>query len=679
MMKLKSFAQGKWQEGQTNFKKIFNPVSGEMIGEISSQGLNFKAMTVYARNTGGPSLRAMTFHQRARMLKEMAQYLMNRKDEFYPLSFMTGATKIDSWIDIEGGISTFFTYAGKGKRELPDETFYIDGNMEALSKNGTFIGQHICVPLQGVAVHINAFNFPCWGMLEKLAPTFLAGMPAIIKPASVTAYLTEAMIRAMIESNILPEGALQLICGDTGDLLDHLNGQDVVTFTGSAETGIKLKSHPNIIKNSVRFNMEADSLNCTILGNDVKPDMEEFNLFIKEIVSEMTVKAGQKCTAIRRTIVPITQLQNVVDALKEKLSKIKIGNPVEDGVRMGSLVGTSQAKEVQEKLSILQRSSEIVFDRGLSDGAFLGPILLQCNSPLDSTEPHEIEAFGPVNTIMSYHTIDEAIKIANLGQGSLVGSVFTTDNEIAKKIVHGIGAYHGRILIINKECAKESTGHGSPLPHLTHGGPGRAGGGEEMGGIRGILKYMQRVALQGHPTTLSTVCNQWMKGARQISDVVHPFKKYWNELQIGESYLTHRRTVTEADIVNFAGVSGDYFYAHTDDIAARESIFEKRVAHGYFVLSAAAGLFVDPSPGPVIANYGLENLRFIKPVYIGDTIQAQITCKQKTAKEKREGEIPQGVVEWYVEVTNQNSEIVAVYSILTLVKMKNLISSIIHR
>lgn len=667
-MRLKSYSQGKWIEGNGNLKNIYHSITNETIGEISSFGLDFKAMVNYAREIGGPKLREMTFHQRGRMLKEMAQFLMNRKDEFYSLSYMTGATKIDSWIDIEGGISTFFTYASKGRRELPDETFYIDGATENLSKNGTFVGQHICVPLQGVAVHINAFNFPCWGMLEKLAPTFLAGMPAIVKPASATAYLTEAMVRAMIESNILPEGALQLICGDTGDLFDHLNGQDVVTFTGSAETGIKLKSHPNIIRNSVRFNMEADSLNCSILGPDVTPEMEEFNLFIKEVVSEMTTKAGQKCTAIRRTIVPVNQMQNVVNALKEKLAKVKVGNPLEEGVRMGSLVGVAQANEVRDKISILKKSSSVVFEKPGNDGAFLNPVLLQCDSPLDSAEPHSIEAFGPVNTVMPYNTVDEAIKIANLGQGSLVGSIFTTNNEVAKKIVMGIGAYHGRIMIINKECAKESTGHGSPMPHLTHGGPGRAGGGEEMGGIRGIMKYMQRVALQGHPTTLTKVCNQWIKGAEQITDSIHPFKKYWDELQIGETYVTKTRTVTENDVVNFANVSGDYFYAHFDDEAARASIFEKRVVHGYFVLSAAAGLFVDPSPGPVLANYGLENLRFTKPVYIGDTIQAKLICKQKTAKEKREGEFAQGVVEWFVEVINQNNEVVAIYSILTLVK-----------
>ena len=671
-MRLKSYAAGQWLEGKKNFRKLYNPVNGEVICEISSEGINFKNMLDYARNTGGPNLRKMTFHERGRMLKEMAQYLMSRKDEFYPLSYMTGATKIDSWIDIEGGISTFFTYASKGRRELPDETFFVDGAMEPLSKNGTFIGQHICVPLQGCAVHINAFNFPCWGMLEKLAPTFLAGMPAIVKPASASAYLTEKMVHVMIESNILPEGALQLVCGGLGDTFEHFTGQDVVTFTGSAETGRKLKSHPKIIENSVRFNMEADSLNCSILAPDVVPGMDEFNLFVKEVVNEMTVKAGQKCTAIRRTIVPLDQMHNVVHAISERLSKIKIGDPSIEGIRMGSLINAEQVKDVNEKLNILKKTSEVVYageeELDNKNGAFFNPVLLQCNTPLETSEPHEVEAFGPVNTVMPYTSLDEAIKIANLGQGSLVASLFTYDDNIAKEVVLGIGAYHGRVMIINRNSAKESTGHGSPLPHMTHGGPGRAGGGEEMGGIRGIMKYMQRVALQGHPATISKVCNQWIKGAQQITDRIHPFKKYWDELLIGETYITHRRTVTEADIVNFAGISGDFFYAHTDDVAAKQSIFEKRVAHGYFILSAAAGLFVDPAPGPVIANYGLENLRFIKPVYINDTIRASITCKKKTAKEKREDEPPQGVVEWYVEVTNQDNEIVASYKILTLVK-----------
>jgi oxepin-CoA hydrolase/3-oxo-5,6-dehydrosuberyl-CoA semialdehyde dehydrogenase len=674
-MKLKNFAKGKWVEGTGTFKKLYNPLNGEMIAEYSSEGIDIKGMLEYARSVGGPNLRAMTFHERGRMLKSLAQYLMSRKNEFYPLSFQTGATKIDSWVDIEGGISTLFTYASKGRRELPDEKIWAEGNMEPLSQSGTFVGQHVCVPLHGAAVHINAYNFPIWGMLEKLGPTFIAGMPAVVKPAPVSSHLAEHMVRVIIESDILPEGALQLICGEPEDLLNHLNSQDVLTFTGSAETGRKIKSHPNIINNSIRFNMETDSLNCSILGEDVKQDDEEFNLFVKEVVNEMTSKAGQKCTAIRRTLVPQNKMDDVVNAISERLGKVKIGDPANEGIRMGALADKRYLQLVNEKLEMLKSSAEIVYEGNTNfeefkESAFLNPVLLKCSNPHEVKTVHDVEAFGPVNTVMPYKSIDDAIEIAKLGQGSLVASLFTRNNEIAKKIVEGIGAYHGRIIIVNRDCAKESTGHGSPLPHLTHGGPGRAGGGEEMGGIRGIFKYMQRIALQGHPTTLSKVCNEYIIGADQISDKIHPFQKYFEELEIGETLITHRRTITEADVVNFAGISGDYFYAHMDDIAAKESMFEKRVAHGYFVLSAAAGLFVHPAPGPVIANYGLEGLRFTKPVYIGDTIKAKLTCKRKTSKEKREDEVLQGVVEWYVEVVNQEDEIVAVYTILTLVKRK---------
>lgn len=672
-MKLKSYAMGKWHEGTGNFRKLYNAVNGDSIAEISSEGLDFKAMHEYARSEGGTALRNMTFHERGRMLKRLAIYLMDHKDEFYPLSFATGATKIDSWIDIEGGISTLFTYASKGRRELPDEKFWIEGDMEPLSKNGTFVGQHICVPLTGTALHINAFNFPCWGMLEKLAPTFLAGMPAIVKPASVTAYLAEKMVKSIIESNILPEGALQLICGGTGDLFEHLDGQDVVTFTGSAETGLKLKSHPNILKNNIRFNMEADSLNCSILGRDVKPDSEEFKLFVKEVVTEMTVKAGQKCTAIRRTIVPEARMDEVIAAVKDRLQKTSIGDPTMEGVRMGSLAGRAQVDEVTEKVDILKQVCEVAYEEQIStDGksSFYSPVLLQCRKPLETAEVHDVEAFGPVNTIMPYNSIKEAIEIANRGKGSLVGSLFTYDNTVAKEITLGIAPFHGRIMIVNRESAKESTGHGSPLPHLVHGGPGRAGGGEELGGIRGILKYMQRTALQGHPSTIAAIGNEYIVGAEEKIDIIHPFRKFYDEIEIGETYVTHKRTVTEADIVNFAGISGDYFYAHMDETSLEGSIFEKRVAHGYFVLSAAAGLFVHPAKGPVLANYGLNELRFTKPVYVGDTIHVKIVCKRKTLKEQKEGEKPQGVIEWYVEVYNQINEIAALYTILTLVERK---------
>jgi oxepin-CoA hydrolase/3-oxo-5,6-dehydrosuberyl-CoA semialdehyde dehydrogenase len=678
-MKIKSFAEGKWFEGNGKATEVFNAVNGEKVGEVSSRGLDFKAMLHYARNVGGPHLRKMTIHERALMLKEMAKYLMGRKAEFYQVSAATGATKTDSWIDIEGGIATFFVYSSKGRREFPNETFYVEGDMEGLSKNGTFVGRHICVPLQGAAVHINAFNFPCWGMLEKLAPTFLAGVPAIVKPASLTCYLTEKMVKAMIESKILPEGALQLICGGVGDLFDHFTEQDVVTFTGSAETGRKLKGHPTIVENSVRFNMEADSLNCSILGPDVKPDAAEFDLFVKEVVNEMTVKAGQKCTAIRRTIVPEKLADDVIAALKKRLSGIKVGDPAIEGVRMGPLAGRIQVKEVSERVTELEKAGDLVYGRpdefeivggNKEKGAFLPTTLLYCDDPLNKVQPHNVEAFGPVSTVMPYSSLGEAIELAIMGRGSLVGSLFTADDSIAREVVLGVAPYHGRMMVINRDCAKESTGHGSPLPHLIHGGPGRAGGGEEMGGVRGVLHYMQRTALQGSPTTLARVCNEWMKGAEQPTERIHPFQKYFDELQIGDTLVTHRRTITETDVVNFAGVSGDFFYAHTDDIAARDSIFEKRVAHGYLVLSVAAGLFVHPAPGPVLANYGLDNLRFVQPVYIGDTIYVKLTCKKKTSKEKREDEVPQGVVEWDAEVINQNEEAVAVYTILTLVKRK---------
>lgn len=674
-MKLRSYAKGEWYEAEKNFQKLYNPVTGEEVAQISSEGLDIKGMLEYAREVGSPNLRNKTFHERGRMLKNLAQYLMSRKNEFYPWSFKTGATKIDSWVDIEGGISTLFTYASKSRRELPDEKIWVEGAMEPLSKNGTFVGQHVCVPLQGVAVHINAYNFPVWGMLEKFAPTFIAGMPTVVKPSPISAFLAAKFFEAIIESEILPEGTFQLICGEPYDLLDYLTSQDVLTFTGSAETGKKLKSHPNIINNSVRFNMEADSINCSILGNDVTPEMEEFKLFVKEVVNEMTTKSGQKCTAIRRTIVPGKIINEVTEAIKERLAKIKIGDPLNENTRMGSLADKRYLQLVNEKIELLKKSMEVVYEgeeKFDEKSSFVNPVLLKCDNPLETEIVHEIEAFGPVNSIMPYSTIDEAIKIANLGQGSLVASVFTTDNNFAKEFVLGAGSYHGRIMIINKDCAKESTGHGSPMPHLTHGGPGRAGGGEEMGGIRGILKYMQRVALQGHPTTISQIGNKYLKGAEQVFDNTHPFKKYFEELEIGETLITGTRTVTEEDVKNFADISGDYFYMHTDEAAASESIFGKIVAHGYFVLSAAAGLFVHPAKGPVIANYGLENLRFTKPVYIGDTIQVKFTCMKKTLKEKREEtDIPQGVVEWYVEVINQDSELVAVYTILTLVQRKN--------
>ena len=676
MKTLASYALGQWVTGRGAGTTLYHAVTGEPVAEASSEGVDFRGMLEYGRRVGGPAMRRLTFHERARLLKAMAQHLMGRKDELYALSAATGATKSDSWVDIEGGLGTFFTYAGKGRRELPDTSFYVDGNLEPLSKGGTFVGRHLAVPLEGVAVHINAFNFPCWGMLEKLAPTFLAGMPAIVKPATATSYLTELMVRMMIESRILPEGALQLIVGPVGDLFDHFICQDVVTFTGSATTGRKLKAHPRIIEESVRFNMEADSLNFCLLGPDAGPGTEEFDLFVKEVGREMTIKAGQRCTAIRRTIVPEALVGEVIKAVAGRLAGATLGDPAVEGVRMGPLASKAQVEEVRKSVAALRAGAEMAFGdldgfrvtgADKSKGAFFPPVLLYCPDPLGTSVVHDVEAFGPVSSVMGYRSLEEAIELTKRGRGSLCGSVFTADDGVAREVVLGTAAYHGRIMCLNRRSARESTGHGSPMPHLVHGGPGRAGGGEEMGGIRGVLHYMQRTAMQGHPQTLTRTMQVWMKGADTPTDVAHPFTKYFDEIDVGDTLFTHRRTVTEADVVNFAGISGDYFYAHTDAIAAQDSLFEKRVAHGYFVLSAAAGLFVHPAKGPVLANYGLEGLRFTKPVYPGDTISVRFTCKQKTVKETPADGVPQGVVEWDVEVVNQDAETCAIYSILTLV------------
>ncbi len=678
-MKYQSYICGNWHEGTEQGVEVFNAVTGASLGFVSSAGIDFKAVVEHGRNVGGPELRAMTFHERANALKVMAKHLMGLKDKYYEISAATGATKTDSWIDIEGGIGTVFSYSGIVRRELPNETFLVEGPTERLSAEGTFVGRHILVPKEGVAVHINAFNFPCWGMLEKIAPSLAAGMPVIIKPATVSAYLTEAMVKEMIACGAFPEGAIQLICGSTGNLLDHLNEQDVVTFTGSAATGRKLKTHPNIIANSIPFNMEADSLNCAILGETVSPDAPEFDLFIKEVTREMTVKAGQKCTAIRRILAPRDKIDAVAEALKTRLAKTRVGDPAQDGVRMGPLVGREQRDDVWQAVEQLKQGSEVLlgaepgFDVGgdLDKGAFFPPTLLYCSDPISNPTPHEVEAFGPVSTLMPYDSLQQAIEISKMGKGSLVSSVYTYDDDEATRAVLGTAAWHGRMLILNRDCAKESTGHGSPLAPLTHGGPGRAGGGEELGGTRSVKHYMQRTALQGSPTTLSRICREYMPGAKYQETAAHPFTKYFEELEIGDTLITHRRTVTEADIVNFGCLSGDHFYAHFDELAATESMFGKRVAHGYFVLSAAAGLFVYPGVGPVLANYGLNNLRFIEPVGIGDTIQARLTAKQKIRKDKRHDDLKAtGVVEWDVEVTNQDGVAVAIYSILTLVERK---------
>ena len=677
MLTLMNYAQGEWVEGTGKTTELFHAVTGERIGEAGSGGLDFKAMAEYARMVGGPAMRRLTFHQRAAMLKALAGYLTERKDAYYLLSNATGATKADSWVDIDGGISTFFAYSSRGRREFPNETFHVEGPTEPLSKNGTFVGRHICVPLEGVAIHINAFNFPVWGMMEKLAPALLAGMPCIVKPATATSFLTEAVFRSMVESGILPAGALQLICGSAGDLLSHVSEQDAVAFTGSAATGQMLKQSRAIVEHSVRFNMEADSLNCSILGPDAVPGTDEFELFIKEVTREMTGKAGQKCTAIRRTIVPAGMEDDVVKALSARLEKTTIGDPALEGVRMGPLASKGQVRDVGTNADRIRSATQLVFGGGdfrvvgadRDKGAFFGPMLMVCDAPFSHHEPHDIEAFGPVNTVMPYRTLDEAIALAKLGRGSLCGSLVTADAAVARTVILGTAAYHGRMLVLDSSSAKESTGHGSPLPNLVHGGPGRAGGGEEMGGARGVLHYMQRTAIQGSPSIVTAITREWTSGAARITDTVHPFRKTFDELQVGDTLITGTRSISLDDIERFAELSGDTFYAHmSDDDARTNGVFEGRVAHGYFIVSAAAGLFVDPALGPVLANYGLEKLRFTKPVYPGDTIHVRLTVKQKTAKDTPDGGIPQGVVEWDVEVINQNQEAVAVYSILTLVR-----------
>lgn len=678
--RLQNYVCGAWVEGTGKAAPLVHAVTGVPFAEASTGGIDFKRVVEYGRTVGGPKLRAMTFHQRALMLKAMAKHLMERKDEFYRVSSATGATKRDGWVDIEGGIGTLFAYASRGRREFPNETFHVEGMTEPLSKGGTFVGRHICVPIEGVAVHINAFNFPVWGMLEKLAPTLLAGVPAIVKPATLTSYLTESVFAEMIASGLFPEGAVQLLCGSAGDLLDHLDEQCAVAFTGSASTGQLLKATPSILTNNVRFNQEADSLNFCLLGPDAAPGTEEFDLFIKEVANEMTTKAGQKCTAIRRTFVPEAMLTEVMGALAKRLEGVRVGDPAVEGVRMGPLAGAPQVQEVRKSVDRIARVAERVF--GAPDsievvgadalkGAFFPTLLFYAKDPFAASEPHDVEAFGPVNTVMPYKTVDDAIELARRGRGSLCGSLFTADDSVARQVILGTAAYHGRLLTVNRHCAKESTGHGSPMPHLVHGGPGRAGGGEEMGGVRGVLHYMQRTALQGHPTTLTRVVREYLQGSAQRSEGVHPFRRHFEELEVGDTLITGTRTITLEDVEAFAKLSGDVFYAHMNDEEARaHGVFERRVAHGYFIVSAAAGLFVEPSLGPVMANYGLENLRFTKPVYPGDTIQVRLTVKQKTAKETPEGGVPQGVVAWDVEVKNQAGEACAIYTILTLVRRK---------
>jgi oxepin-CoA hydrolase/3-oxo-5,6-dehydrosuberyl-CoA semialdehyde dehydrogenase len=691
MNKLQNYTNGQWVNGEGDGQLLFNAVTGEPIATASTKGIDFKAMLEYGRTVGNPALRKMTFHQRGNMLKALALQLRNHLDKFYAISYQTGATKADSWVDIEGGIGNLFANASL-RRKFPDEVFCIDGESHNLSKQNTFMGTHILTPKEGVAVHINAFNFPVWGMLEKIAVNLLAGMPAIVKPATVTSYLTEAVVKEIIASNILPEGALQLICGSAGDILDHVSSQDVVTFTGSASTGLLLKSNKNILANNVPFTMEADSLNCIVLGNDVQPGMPEWEVFVKEVRREMTLKAGQRCTGIRRIFVPDNKMEDMWKAIAAALSQTTIGNPLNEKVRMGSLAGETQRKEVKAQVQKLLASSQIVYgsldsveviDADAGKGAFMSPVLLMNDQPFATKEVHEVEAFGPVSTIMPYKNADDAIVLSKLGKGSLVTTIVTADEKIARHYVIGAATHHGRILVLNNECAKESTGHGSPLPLLVHGGPGRAGGGEEMGGIRGVKHYLQRTALQGSPTMITGITNVYQPNAKGKDPGKHPFQKYFEELQVGDQLLTDKRLISSEDIDRFADLSGDHFYAHIKTTDFNGTMFEQQVAHGYLIMSIAAGLFVDSyAKNPVLLNYGIDELRFTKPVYPGAEIQIRFTCKEKLPNDKRVVEKPEdmkrgddidkGIVKWLVEMLDGTDEpVVGVATILTMVAKKN--------
>ncbi|SDJ50884.1 oxepin-CoA hydrolase / 3-oxo-5,6-dehydrosuberyl-CoA semialdehyde dehydrogenase [Actinokineospora alba] len=671
MALLRSYVSGRWHTAASDGAPLHDAVTGEEIARISSDGVDMAAALDYGRRTGGPALRELTFHQRAALLKVLASHLLEHKEELYALSAKTGATSRDSLVDVDGGIGVLFAYSGKGRRELPNAKVYVEGPVEPLSKGGTFVGQHIAAPLRGVAVQINAFNFPVWGPLEKFAPAFVAGVPSLIKPGSQTAYLTEKLVELIVNSGIIPEGSIQLVCGSAGDLLDHVTAQDLVSFTGSASTALRLRTHDAVVRNSVRFNAEADSLNCSILGPDATPGTTEFDLFVKQLVAEMTTKAGQKCTAIRRAFVPAAVLDDVAQATAERLAKVTIGNPANPDVRMGALAGLEQRAEVRRSLKALLDASDIVYgdlekvdvvDADPERGAFMSPVLLRADA--DRAEPHEVEAFGPVSTLMPYTSTDHVIDLAARGHGSLVGSVVTADADFAREVVHGVAPWHGRLLVLDAEDAKESTGHGSPLPGLIHGGPGRAGGGEEMGGIRGVLHHLQRTAVQGSPRMLAEITGQWVAGAPRRTEDVHPFRKSLADLRVGDSVVAGPRTVTQADIDHFSEFTGDTFYAHTDPVAAAANeFFGGIVAHGYLIVSFAAGLFVSPEPGPVLANYGLENLRFLTPVFPGDELTVTLTAKQITPRENAE----YGEVRWDADVTKQGGESVAKYDVLTLV------------
>ena len=678
-MKLGNYVYGKWVEGDGDGSPLYNAINGDQIALATAKGIDIGKALEHGRNVGSPALRKMTFQQRGIMLKKLALHLTRLKDKYYEISYKTGATKADSWVDIEGGFGNLFANASL-RRNFPNQTYHVDGDAIDLSRGGKFMGHHILVPKKGVAIHINAFNFPVWGMFEKCAVNWMAGVAAVVKPATATSFLTEAVVRDVIASGILPEGALQLLCGSARTILDTVESQDVVTFTGSATTGRLLKSHERIINESVPFNMEADSLNASILGIDAVPGTPEFNLFIREVRKEMTTKCGQKCTAIRRIIVPDSLVEDVQIALGKALSKVAIGNPTSKGVRMGSLASKDQVTEVKNQVAILSQTADIVYgkldaieliDADYDKGAFLSPILMVEKDPFKNTAVHEIEAFGPVSTIMPYSTMEEAATLAQMGMGSLVCSIATNDNDIARDFTVEAASHHGRIMVINREMAPYSTGHGSPLPYLVHGGPGRAGGGEEMGGMRGIKHYMQRCAVQGSPSMMTSVTGIYQPGSDYIEADKHPFRYHFEDIKPGMSILTHKRTLTDSDIQNFANLSWDVFYAHTDITSLEGSIFEKRAAHGYFILAAAAGLFVSPAKGPVAANYGLDECRFIKPLYHNDTIQVRLTCKEKADRDSRGPEHPSGVVKWYVEVFDQEDELAAFATVLTLVQKKS--------
>jgi len=679
MQKLSNYVQGNWINGDGKGKPIYNAVNGETVCYATTKGLDFKEILAYGRTNGGPPLRKMTFQQRGLMLKKLALYLTKKKEQFYEVSYKTGATRADSWIDIEGGFGNLFANASL-RRDFPSQTFHVDGEAIDLSRGGSFMGHHIMVPKEGVAIHINAYNFPVWGMLEKVAVNWMAGVPAVVKPATATSFLTEAVVREIIASKILPEGALQLICGSARTILDGVQSQDVVTFTGSATTGRMLKAHPKIIEEAVPFNMEADSLNCSVLGEDAAPGSDEFNLFIKEVRKEMTVKCGQKCTAIRRVIVPEKYVEDVQIALGQALAKVPIGNPAIKEVRMGALASKDQVTEVRERVQELMQTADLVYgdlskvdllDANVDKGAFLSPLLLLEKEPHKNVAVHEVEAFGPVSTLMPYNDLEDAIELAKMGKGSLCCSIATFDDKIAREFVVNAASHHGRILVINRENAKQSTGHGSPLPYLVHGGPGRAGGGEEMGGMRGVKHYLQRCAIQGTPTTIAEITGIYQPGAKYKEVSKHPFQYHFEDVEPGMSLQTHKRTITDSDIQNFANLTWDHFYAHTDITSLQGTIFEKRAAHGYFLLAAAAGLFVYPNKGPVAANYGLEDCRFVKPIYHNDTIYVRLTCKQKIERDAKGREHPAGVVKWYGEVFDQNDELSAIVTVLTLVQKKS--------